>query len=109
MATRYTHEQLVQWLAEHGTIKGGSDPILDEVNLLTLKEVYPRAVEDNFFLDTPRLAYYRARCMVPWTGGAFTQNNFLYAPLVGGGYGIGAQFSTAVPNTLGGMIFNPKF
>lgn len=106
---RYTHLQLVQWLAEHGTIKGGSDPILDEVNLLTLKEIYPRAVEDNFFLDTPRLAYWRARCMVPWNGGAFNQNNFLYAPLMGGGYGIGASFSTAVPNTLGGMIFSPRF
>lgn len=109
MAMRYTHEQLQSWLALNGTIKGGSDPILDEVNLLTLKEIYPRATEDNFFLDTPRLAYYRARCMVPWNGGAFNQNNFLYAPLVGGGYGIGAQFSTAVPNTLGGMVFSPKF
>jgi hypothetical protein len=100
---------LAQWLTEHGTIKGGSDPILDEVNLLTLKEIYPRATEDNFFLDTPRLAYFRARCMVPWNGGSFTQNNFLYAPLVGGGYGIGQPFSTAVPNTLSGTIFNPKF
>lgn len=86
-----------------------SDPILAEVNLLTDREIYPRAVEDNFFLDTPRLAYYRAHCMVPWSGGAFTQNNFLYAPLIGGGYGIGAPFNTSVPNTMSGTQFVPKF
>lgn len=86
-----------------------SDPILDEVNLLTQREIYPTAMEDNFYLDTAGLAYYRAHCLVPWTGGAFNQNNFLYAPLIGGGYGIGAQFNTSVPNTMSGMQFVPKF
>jgi hypothetical protein len=109
MGTRYTHEQLVAWLSEHGTIKGGADPILDEVSLLTKQEIYPTALEDNFFLDTPRLAYFRAHCLVPWSGGAFSQNNFLYAPLIGGGYGIGASFSTVKPQTISGTLFVPKF
>ena len=86
-----------------------SDPILDEVNLLTLKEIYPTAVEDAFFLDTPRLAYFRAHCLAPWDGGAFSQTMFLYAPLIGGGYGIGASFSTVKPQTISGTIFVPKF
>ena len=47
--------------------------------------------------------------MVPWSGGSFTQNNFLYAGLIGGGYGLGAQFNTSVPNTMSGTQFVPKF
>src|SRR5258708_7968703 len=85
------------------------DPILDEINLTTLKEIYPRVIEDNFFLDTPFQAYLRARSMVPFGGGAFMQNVFLYAPLIGGSYAKGASFNITKRQTLAGTLFDPKF
>ena len=42
---RYTHEQLVQWLDEHGPIGGGADPLLDVINQTTLPEVNQDAIE----------------------------------------------------------------
>ena len=48
------------------------DPILDEINLTTHKEIYPTVIEDNFFLDTPFEAYLRARSLVPFGGGSFS-------------------------------------
>jgi hypothetical protein len=85
------------------------DPIYDEINLITLKEIYPKTVEDNFFLNTPFLAYMRDHCLVPFGGGAFMQNVFLYAPLIGGFYAKGDNFNLAKRQTLAGTQFDPKY
>jgi hypothetical protein len=86
-----------------------SDPILDEINLTTHKEIYPTVIEDNFFLDTPFEAYLRARSLVPFGGGAFMQNTFLYAPMIGGSYARGANFNITKRQTLAGTVFDPKY
>jgi hypothetical protein len=86
-----------------------SDPLLDEVNLTTLKEIYPDAVEDNIFLDAPFLAHLRKKAMVPFTGGAFMQTVFIYAPLIGGAYVRGQNFNINKPQTLSGTEFDPKY
>lgn len=86
-----------------------ADPILDEINLTTLKEIYPDAVEDNFFLDSPFMAHLRRKSMVPFTGGAFMQTVFIYAPLIGGSYTRGANFNINKPQTLSGTEFDPKY
>jgi hypothetical protein len=86
-----------------------ADPILDEINLTTLKEIEPRVIEDNYFLDTPFQAYLRAKSLVPFGGGAFTQTVFLYAPMIGGAYAKGAQFNITKRQTLAGTIFDPKY
>ena len=49
------------------------DPALAELNSVTLFEIFPRTVEDEFFLATPLLAYFRDHCLVPFTGGTFMQ------------------------------------
>lgn len=85
------------------------DPILDEINLTTHKEIYPTVIEDNFFLDTPFEAYLRARSLVPFGGGAFMQNTFLYAPMIGGSYAKGANFNITKRQTLAGTVFDPKY
>lgn len=86
-----------------------ADPILDEINLVTLKEIYPDAVEDNFFLDTPFLAHLRKKSLVPFTGGAFMQTVFIYGPMIGGAYARGSNFNINKPQTLSGTEFDPKF
>lgn len=87
-----------------------ADPILDEINLTTLPEVNDSAIEDEFFLGSVLQAHIRAKCLVPYRGGAFTRNTFLYNPLNGGAYprGIGG-FNMTKPNTLGGTIFDPRY
>ena len=86
-----------------------ADPILDGVNATTLKEIYPRVIADNFFLDTPFTAYLRAHSMVPFGGGAFMQNTFLYKPLIGGAYAKGANFDITKRQTIGSALFDPKY
>ena len=86
-----------------------ADPILDAVNVTTLKEIYPRVLTDNFFLDTPFTAYLRAHSMVPFGGGAFMQNSFLYKPLIGGSYAKGANFDISKRQTLSAALFDPKY
>lgn len=87
-----------------------ADPILDEINLTTLPEVNDSAIEDVFFLGSVLQAHLRAKCLVPFTGGAFTRNLQLYAPLNGGAYpkGIGG-FNLTKPQTLSGTVFDPRY
>jgi hypothetical protein len=86
-----------------------TDPVFDEVNVTTLREIYPRAIEDEFFLDTPLLSYLRANCMVPFPGGTEMSNGFLYAPLIGGFYPPGGNFNITKRQTLSAMRFDPKY
>lgn len=87
-----------------------ADPILDEINLTTLPEINDAAIEDNFFLGSVLQAHLRAKCLVPFTGGAFTRNTFLYNPLNGGGYAKGTGgFNLTKPQTLGGTVFDPRY
>lgn len=85
------------------------DPLLDEINATTLKEIYPRVVEDEFFLDTPFLAYMRANALTPFTGGESMNFSFLYAPLIGGSYSKGQSFNIDKVQTLSGCVFYPKY
>jgi hypothetical protein len=87
-----------------------ADPILDEINLTTLPEINDSCIEDLFFMGSVFQAHLRAKCLVPFKGGAFTRNVFLYNPLNGGAYqkGVGG-FSLQKPNTLGGTVFDPRY
>jgi hypothetical protein len=86
-----------------------ADPALDEMNVVALKEVYPVAIEDEFFLDTPFLAYVRNHCLVPFTGGVEMQAGFLYAPLIGGSYSPGGNFNITKRQTLAAIRFDPRY
>ena len=87
-----------------------ADPILDEINLTTLPEVNDSAIEDVFFLGSVLQAHLRAKCLVPFTGGAFSRNLQMYAPLNGGAYpkGLGG-FNLTKPQTLSGTVFDPRY
>lgn len=87
-----------------------ADPLLDEVNLTTLPEVNDSAIEDCFFLGSVLQAHMRSKCLVPFTGGAFSRNLQMYAPLNGGAYpkGLGG-FNLTKPQTLSGTVFDPRY
>lgn len=87
-----------------------ADPILDSINVTTIKEVVPRTVYDNYFLGSPLQAYLRAKCMRPFGGGAFMQNTFLYGSLIGGAYAKGgANFNLTKPQIVSATLFDPKY
>ena len=87
------------------------DPILDEINLTTLSEIYPHTIEDNFFLDTPSLAYLRAHALTDFTGGANTR---FHLPAVCPDdsrwrvHARGDNFNITKRQTLAGAQFDPK-
>lgn len=85
-----------------------ADPTIDELNATTLFEIFPRTVKDNYFLGSPFLAYSRDHCLVPFRGGSFMQNTFLYQPLIGDFYQTGATFNIQKQQTLAATRFDPK-
>ena len=86
-----------------------ADPNVDELNATTLFEIYPNSIEDEFFLSTAELAYFRDHCLVPFGGGSFMQAVFRYAPLIGGFYAPGASFNINKRTTLGALQFTPRY
>lgn len=85
------------------------DPAVAELNSVTLFEIYPRSVEDEFFLATPFLAYIRDHCLVPFTGGTFMQSPIRYAPLIGGFYAPGANFNITKRPTITALQFDTRY
>jgi hypothetical protein len=86
-----------------------ADPTVAELNALTYYEVYPKTIEDEFFLAAPLLAYFRDHCLVPFTGGAFMQAIFRYAPLIGGFYAPGGAFNITKRQTIAALQFDTRY
>jgi hypothetical protein len=86
-----------------------ADPILDEVNAITQFFLYPQAIEDEFFRNSPFTAYLRSHSMATFTGGSDMRFAFTYAPLIGGAYSQGETFNVTKPQTLTAAQFQPKF
>ena len=85
-----------------------ADPTVDELNATTLYEIYPKSIEDNFFLAVPELAYFRDHCLVPFGGGSFMQAIFRYAPMIGGFYAPGTSFNIQKRTTLAAPAAVPQ-
>lgn len=83
-------------------------PNLDEINTLTTKKIMPGLV-DNFFKNSPILAYLKRNRYKVWTGGPQIQENFLYKPMKGGAYKKGANFDITKRQTKAGLLFDPRF
>jgi hypothetical protein len=86
-----------------------ADPLFDELNASTLKEMWPRIIFDQFFLDTPFAAYLRAKCLAPFGGGAFMQNTHLVKPMIGGWYSPGTNWNMTKRQTLAETTFVMKY
>lgn len=85
------------------------DPNIAELNSVTLFEIYPRVITDNFFLATPLLAYFRDHCLVPFSGGTWMQSPIRYAPMIGGFYAPGANFNITKRQTITAMQFDTRY
>lgn len=86
-----------------------ADPVLDEINSITHFHLYPKVVQDNYFLNAPFPAHLRAKAMAPFPGGSDMRFTFLYSPLIGGAYAQGETFNITKPQTYTSATFLPKF
>ncbi len=87
-----------------------SDPLFNSINAVTKQEIYPAALQDQYFRGAPFSARLRARCQYPFGGGAFMQNVHLFAPMITGSYaGPGGNFNTTKVQTITGTVFLPKY
>src|SRR5208283_5829199 len=86
-----------------------NDPILDEINSSTVKNLQSDIVYDGLFKACPFGAYLRAYSLDPWDGGASDQFDFTYAPMNWAWYARGTgSFNTSKPQTLTGATFDVK-
>jgi hypothetical protein len=84
--------------------------MLDEVNITTHKEIYPLTQRDNFFLNAPLLAFLRGEGrFIPFGGGAFMQQTFLWRGLQTDAYAPGDDFTPIRRQILASATFRPKF
>lgn len=54
--------RLLPTLAKPSFVSG---PLLDELNAVTMKEIWPLAIQDRLFKSTPFMAYVRERTFDP--------------------------------------------
>lgn len=85
------------------------DPAVNELNAVTLFEIYPRVITDEFFLATPLLAYIRDHCLVPFTGGSWMQSPIRYASMIGGFYAPGSSFNLTKRQTITALQFDTRY
>ena len=85
------------------------DPNIAELNAVTLFELFPKVIEDEWFLAAPLLAYVRDHCLVPFTGGSFMQAPFRYAPMIGGFYAPGSSFNVTKRQTIAALQFSTRY
>lgn len=82
---------------------------INELNATTLKRIYPAKVRDFYFRSSALLARMRANgSILPWQGGLYEDNPFLYRSLKGGAYTKGQPFSTTKVETMSANRFDVR-
>lgn len=85
------------------------DPILDAVNAVTNKVIWPRQITDNFFRAIPFFTTLRDKAIVDFDGGVLMQYPFLFNAELGGAYAPGDSFNIDKVDTIAGMQFREKY
>lgn len=81
---------------------------IDELNVTTTEEIYPDAIENQFFRGAPLLAYLRQQGLHPFGGGSRMQNAFQFRPAFGGAWASGDTFNIVRTPSLAATTFLPK-
>lgn len=85
--------------------------MLDELSIVTRRDIHPRTIRDNFFLkNSPLLAYIRAKGMIrSFAGGPTIQQQFLYDAVPAQAYEPGTLFNVTRKQLIASNNFYPKF
>lgn len=85
------------------------DPVLDMVNAVTNKVIWPQQITDQFFKAIPFFTLLRDKAIYDFDGGVAMQYPFLFRPLVGGAYAPGSSFNIDKVDTIAATLFREKF
>ena len=85
--------------------------MLDQLNIITRREIMPDKIRDNFFLGASALlAYMRAKGMVrDFRGGSQMQTQFLKNGILTDAYAPGDEFTPIRRQLIASTFFEPKF
>jgi len=83
--------------------------LISAASATTLKVLYPGAMRDFYFRNSPWMARLRAFATQAWTGGLFLELPFAYQPLIGDAYAKGGTFITDKVDVIASNRFFPRF
>lgn len=85
--------------------------MLDELNIVTRREIMPDKIRDNFYLGgSAWLAYARAKAMIrDFRGGSYMQTQFLKNGIPTDAYVPGDEFTPIRRQLIASTAFEPKF
>lgn len=85
--------------------------MLDELSIVTRRDIYPRTIRDNFFMkNSPLLAYIRGRGMIrSFQGGSTIQQQYLFDAVNSQAYEPGQSFVATRKQLIASNNFYPKF
>ena len=86
-----------------------ADPILDAVNAVTNKVIWPKHITDNFFKAIPFFTYMRDKAIMDFDGGVLQQYAFLFNAEIGGAYAPGDSFNIDKVDTIAATQFREKY
>lgn len=85
------------------------DPVLDMVNAVTNKVIWPQQITDQFFKAIPFFTLLRDKAIYDFDGGVAMQYPFLFRPLVGGAYAPGSSFNIDKVDSIAATLFREKY
>lgn len=83
--------------------------LISAASATTLKVLYPGAMRDFYFRNSPWLARLRSFATVPYEGGLFLEMPFVYQPLIGDAYPKGGTFTLDKVDPIASDRFFPRF
>lgn len=86
-----------------------ADPILDALNAVTNKVIWPRQITDNFFRAIPFFTYLRDKAIMDFDGGVLMQYPYLFNAELGGAYAPGSSFNIDKVDTIAATQFREKY
>lgn len=84
-----------------------ADPVVNELDAAITRKLLP-GIADDFFKNSPVLAYLRKNRYFVWDGGTEIQDALLYKPMRGGAYAKGANFDITKRQTKTAIRFSPR-
>ncbi|MCI0529279.1 MAG: hypothetical protein L0Y56_17720, partial [Nitrospira sp.] len=85
------------------------DPLLDAVNSVTNKVIWPRQITDNFFRAIPFFSKVRDKALMDFDGGVLMQYPFLFNAELGGAYAPGDTFVIDKVDTIAAQQFRERY
>ena len=86
-----------------------ADPLLNAINSVTNKVIWPKQITDQFFRAIPFFTFLRDKAIMDFNGGTLMQYAFMFNALLGGSYAPGTAFNIDKVDTIAALQFREKY